>query len=185
MTRTTPTKTMNNLTESYHQWIVSLLGTRATLYSKLLRCLGSETFRYSIPRDENRYSDGISLRYKFEYDAGITDKPLPEDFVNAPCTMLEMMVALAMRLEDNIMYDSGIGDRTGVWFWQMIDNMGFGDMTDNRYNKDHVYYILNRFYTNTYDPDGSGGLFYLGDDYGDARDMEIWKQMCFYVSEIE
>ena len=176
---------MNNIQESYYNWILSLLGPKCTLYSRLLRCLSNETFRYTIERDANRYSDGMDLRYKFEYDVGLEQDDIPEDFVNAPCSVLEMMVALAMRMEENIMFDNDVGDRTGVWFWQMIDNLGLAEMTDGRYNSDHVYYILNRFFQNAYDPDGIGGLFYLGDECGDARDMEIWKQMCFYVSKIE
>ena len=44
-----------------------------------------------------------------------------------PCSVLEMMIALSMRCEEQIMDDPDIGNRTGQWFWDMIDNLGLGE----------------------------------------------------------
>lgn len=39
---------------------------------------------------------------------------------------LEMIIALAIRLEEHIMDDPDIGNRTGQWFWDMIVSLGLG-----------------------------------------------------------
>lgn len=45
---------------------------------------------------------------------------------NRPCSVLEMIIALAIRLEEHIMDDPDIGNRTGQWFWDMIVSLGLG-----------------------------------------------------------
>jgi hypothetical protein len=103
-------------------------------FNKLLRRLNDTEFVYSIRRDENRAEDGISLRYRYLKSVGH-----PEDFElveDEPCSILEMMVALAIRMEESIMDDPEIGDRTGQWFWGMVVNLGLGSMTDGRYDEE-------------------------------------------------
>lgn len=145
-------------------------------YRKLFGLLHSTEFIYSIPRDSNRAEDGIDLRYRFDHDVA-------DIFRDEPCSVLEMMVALAIRCEA-LMDNPKIGDRTSQWFWGMITNLGLGSMTDKRFDKYVAEEHINRFLYREYDPDGKGGLFVVRNCDRDLRDVEIWHQMCWHLDTI-
>ena len=137
-------------------------------------------FTFTIPMDENRALDGISLRWKFicerDYSADILDD------LNEPCSILEMMVALIFKCEE-FMDDPNIGDRTTQWFWHMIVSLGLGPMNDSSFDKREVEESVNRFLDHDYEPDGSGGLFTITNCDRDLRNVEIWHQMCWYLDK--
>ena len=93
-------------------------------YRKLLRELHRIEFTYSIPMDGNRAEDGVDLRYRFGYENGYSSSMISVYLDNRMCSVLEMMIALAIRCEEHIMDDPDIGNRTGQWFWNMIVNLG-------------------------------------------------------------
>jgi hypothetical protein len=95
-----------------------------------------------------------------------------------------MMVALAVRCEEQIMDNPDSGNRTSYWFWGMIDNLGLFTETDNRFDKSYASGIVNRFLNRTYDADGTGGLFTVKHCSWDLRNVEIWYQRCWYLDEI-
>lgn len=138
-------------------------------------------FVYSIPRDENRARDGIDLRYRF---ALLHDTPSLVQYLEGPCSVLEMMIALAIRCEENIMDDPKVGDRTGQWFWGMIVNLGLGAMTDNRFDRQFVDEVVQRFLDRDYEPNGKGGLFTVRNCKYDLRTVEIWYQLNYYLDTI-
>ena len=140
-------------------------------------------FRYSIPRDDNRAYDGLNLRYRFGYENGYGDD-ISADFDSRPCSVLEMMVALAIRCEESIMDDPYVGDRTGQWFWGMIVNLGLGSMIDSRFDKRRVDEVIKRFLDREYEPNGKGGLFTIKNCDRDLRNVEIWYQLCWYLDGI-
>ena len=154
-------------------------------FRKLLTHLYNTDFRYSMHRDSDRASDGRRLRYRFGNHMGYSEfdirKALDSIF---PCSVLEMMIALAIRIEEDIMDNAEIGDRTNQWFWIMIVNLGLGDMMDDRYDEEHVEEVLNRFLDREYEPNGKGGLFYIRNARRDVRNLEIWYQMCEYLNGI-
>lgn len=172
--------TINN---EYFEWLYDLVcGDRfssETSFRKLLMTLHSIEFRYYILKDENRASDGVYLRYRFtqskHYDEDIAD------YICGPCSVLEMMVALAIRCEENIMDDPKVGDRTGQWFWGMINSLGLGAMYDDIYDKDYVHKTIETFLNREYKPDGRGGLFTIKNCHRDLREVEIWYQLCWYL----
>lgn len=171
----------------YFKWLCDLVcGKRYSKeisYINLLLHLYNTEFVYSIPLDCNRSVDGIDLRYRFaishNYDA---DDIMNE--LNKPCSVLEMIIALSVRCEENIMDDPLLGDRTGQWFWRMIVNLGLGSMSDNNFNENQYINIIDRFLNRKYEPNGRGGLFTLRHCYEDLRDVEIWYQLCWYLDEI-
>jgi hypothetical protein len=132
--------------------------------------------------DSKRAEDGIALRNRYERETGIPSKMFINDYGNRPCSVLEMMVALCLRCEETIMDDMG----AGYLFFEMIDNLGLRNMTDSNYDYDYVSFILDRFLYRQYDPDGKGGLFILRNHPEvDARSMEIWMQMNWYLSDYD
>ena len=100
-----------------------------------------------------------------------------------PCTVLEMLLALAMRM-DNIM--GGVDGECNVsyWFWILLENLDLATMTDDRYDKDYIYDRVDMFLDRQYDSDGEGNIFYIPNCREDLRDVEIWMQMCWYLDSI-
>lgn len=147
-------------------------------YVKLFEYLHQTEFIFIIPNDINRAKDGADLRYRF---AMLKDDDTIMDILDGPCSVLEMMVALAIRCEESIMDDTQFGDRTGQWFWGMMSNLGIGRMDDDIYDEDYLNTVISRFLERRYEPNGKGGLFYIKDCEDDLRDVEIWIQLCWYL----
>lgn len=150
-------------------------------YRKLLMHLHSTEFVFVLPMDENRAGDGVSLRYRFALDQ---DQEELADYLDGPCSVLEMMIALAIRCEENLMDDLEIGERTGQWFWNMITSLGLGSESDISFDKRYVEDAIERFLYREYEPDGRGGLFTIRNSRRDLRDIEIWLQMNDYIKSI-
>ena len=171
----------------YFEWIFEVTcGKRyAKLisYRKLLMYLHDREFVYSIPRDGNRADDGINLRRRFALAHGYDDDITY--YLHGPCSVLEMMVALAKRCEESLMDNAERGDRTGQWFWGMISNLGLGSMTDDEFDKGYVEEVINIFLNREYEPDGKGGLFTVKHCEYDLRTIEIWIQLCWYLDALD
>ena len=178
----------HEINEDYFEWLYEgMCGNRYSKnisYRKLLEHLHNTNFRYTISNDKNRASDGIDLRYSFALSQGCEDeRELITDYLKGPCSVFEMMVALAQRCE-SVMDDPRIGDRTGQWFWGMINNLGLGGMNDNRYDEQYVDDVINTFLDREYKSNGKGGLFTIRNCEYDLREVEIWYQLCWYLDTI-
>lgn len=178
----------NELNRQYFLWICKLVPikryTKGRSYQKLLRFLHSVDFTYSISMDGNREADGMDLRYRFGYECSYSEAMIASNLDDQPCSVLEMMVALAIRCEESIMDDPDIGDRTGQWFWGMLVNLGLREMDDNHYDERYVEQVVNRFLNREYKRNGEGGLFTVRHSGRDLRNAEIWYQMCWYLDEL-
>lgn len=170
----------------YFGWMFELICKNrysdAHSYKKLLAYLHDVEFTYSIRNDADRAHDGISLRHR--YARLNDDYEYVMDCLNKPCSVLEMMIALAIRCEETIMTNPQIGDRTGQWFWKMIVNLGLGSMTDARFDEHYVKDVVDKFLKHKYEPDGHGGLFMIRDCKHDLRKVDIWCQMLWYLDRI-
>lgn len=178
----------HGINADYFEWLYEgMCGDRYSKnvsYRKLLERLHNINFRYTIPNDRNRANDGKNLRYSFAVAEGCEDNPeMITEYLEGPCSVFEMMVALAQRCE-SVMDDPKIGDRTGQWFWGMIANLGLNGMTDNRYDEQYVNDVINRFLDREYKSNGRGGLFTIRNCEYDLRDVEIWYQLCWYLDTI-
>lgn len=176
--------TAHRIMNDYFEWLFNIVCddgySEVMSYRTLLMFMHDTDFRYSIPRDQNRAEDGISLRYRFALEYGLHDVPTCLD---GPCSLLEMMVALSLHCEE-IMDDPSIGDRTRQWFWGMIVNLGLGAMSDARFDKRTANDIIEDFLDRNYEPNGKGGLFTVRHCDVDLRNVEIWCQMCWYLNNI-
>lgn len=178
----------DDITQDYYEWLVSLIHANKYPeeygYDKLLRHLHDIDFRYILERDQSRAEDGEYLRYRYAISEGYEDSYEEiMDILHGPCSVLELMIALAIRCEGD-MDDALFGNRTGQWFWNMVVNLGLGTMSDQRYDRQKVVEIIDRFLDREYEPDGRGGLFTLKDCNYDLRKIEIWYQMCWYLDEL-
>lgn len=177
---------MNDIRNEYFEWLLgkvakTLLGRNISFHNLLCR-LHEIPFRYILPLDENRAKDGVELRYRFVWERHY--HPDVEYELDGPCSVLEMMVALAIRCEESIMDDPQIGDRTSQWFRNMLVNLGLGCMSDDRFDLEYIDMVVNRFLDREYEPDGGGGLFTVRHCNCDLRDVEIAYQLYWYLDEL-
>lgn len=172
----------------YFNWLCDLvhIDQIERSYWILAKDLFRKEFIAIIEHDENRASDGIELReeYMREFDPdGYLD--LDED-----CSVLEMMIALAKRMDfetSDPNDPNDVYDTTSYWFWEMIENLGLIEFDDRSYvdldGQTYVEWILDGLIDRQYESNGDGGLFPLRDAHEDQRHVEIWYQMSAYLME--
>ena len=178
---------LSNNEQEYFDWMFNIVCsgryTDEHSFRKLLSYLYEIEFTYIIPRDADRAEDGVDLRYRFAYINNLDIDDVLNSIVG-PCSIFEMILALAIRCEESIMDDPSVGDRTGQWFWKMITNLGLGGMTDQKFDKDYVDDVILTFLNREYKPNGDGGLFKIKNCEYDLRDVEIWTQMLYFLDSI-
>lgn len=114
--------------EQYFNWMYDMVFTkRAPSYVRLLRYLNSQEFTYNIRLDGNRADDGLYLRYRFKQENHLRAVDV-DRCLTGKCSVLEMMVALCLRIEEDIMDDPVKGNRIHKWFHVMLKSLGLLDM---------------------------------------------------------
>lgn len=180
------------LESHYIQWLYSKVGLGDRVYGRYWRIitrLWKRNFISLVKNDDNRINDAIALRRQFEDEEGYREGAVDmlfEDFNG--CTMLEMMVAFAMRIQSDIMWDPDKDDRTPLWFWSMLENAGLNleASTDDKFGKDQFIYLenlLDRVINRTYTKTGIGSFFPIKFSKRDMRKTELWYQMQFWIDE--
>lgn len=158
--------------------------SKKNTYRLLFEYLYEKVFYYIIPMDGNRAEDGVDLRYEFGREFNYPEAMIATYLDNRPCSVLEMMIALAIRCENNIMEDDDYGNRVGQWFWEMIVSLGLGHMNDDNFDFVFVDNTIDRFLERKYERNGEGSLFKVEDQAKDMRTIEIWYQMHAHLSEV-
>lgn len=178
----------DEMRDAYFNWMCAVTNNdrfkQGRSYECLMRYLDSVSFRYSIPLDGNRAEDGVELRYRYGDIVGINRHAVALYLDDRDCSVLEMMAALSIRCEEHIMKDHDLGDRTGYWFWGMIQSLGLLEMSDDHFNEEYVVNVIHRFLDREYGYSGEGGLFTVNNPPRDMRNIEIWYQMCAFLNEL-
>ena len=151
--------------------------------TRLLRFLFETPFYSVIENDSNRISDGICLRYEFGYQKGYDDRTVLIYLDDRECSVLELMIGLAIKCEKQIMYDVAYGDRTAQWFRKMISSLGLNGMNNRQFDEMYVNEVVDKFLNREYEADGRGSLFAISNPSRDMRTVEIWSQLCEYLNE--
>lgn len=176
----------SEMTNDYFQWLCEIINVDAlpNTYYFLIKTLHDTDFYWSVPNDDNRGSDGLKLREEYldeTYPHLVDGRTVTFEH---PCSLLEMMVALADRIA-NIMEKPGENLETARWFWELIENLGLKKFTDDDWfhyrGTSQVDRILGKFMDRAYKRDGRGGMFPLRSGKKDQRNVEIWYQMCAYL----
>lgn len=177
------------IADEYKGWLIGLCADWLADYGSyygLLNYLYSKEFYATIRSDENRISDGTRLRFRFvEDDPVYTYADVYLYLEKRPCSVLEMMMGLAMRCEEHVMTDIYGGDyNPGKWLYGMFTCMHVEHNTDDFYNDDEVVTAVTKMLDRKYSKNGDGGLFLIHDKDRDMRKTEIWYQLMWYLNEV-
>lgn len=182
------------LRDDYILWLYKLLGKQQRSYLKLCKELHRKKFRWFIKNDDNRCQDGIELRERFVEETRLDESHTEvRYFLKEECSVLEVLVALAQRMND-LMYDLNDTqkNRSGEFFHDMLVNLNLNRFVDG-YNlgrdfdpvsEAEIDEILEVMMDRTYKVDGRGGIFPLKKRHRqDQTGVEIWYQMMLWLDE--
>lgn len=184
---------IDTFNREYFEWLCKIVGGFDTHYF-LLKRLFSREFYYINEKDSNRAYDGVQLRNVYSDQLGYWDYCMQivngvrvDADVGEMCTVLEMLVALAIRCEHDIMNNPDKGDRTKLWFWKMLENLDIAKYDNDNWDQqayDEVNHKIDILLDRTYKRNGQGGLFPINAKYHkDQRKVEIWYQMNTWLNE--
>lgn len=158
------------IASDYYFWLCDKIGYQED-YDPLLRFIFSVQFTWTNNLDENRSLDGLRLRELFAEEEDVRG-----DWDDSnPCSVLEMLVALAIRVEEDIMGDPDI-----CLFWRMIDHLGLTETGNQKMWET----ILDDWLDRRIERDGTGGIFPL--NYTPPRNqryVDIWEQCMCWINE--
>ena len=169
----------------YLRWLIESIDPRHTVgdyYQPVYDELYLTDFKWMtrFPDDENRAADGVWLRRVFAEENGLEVSDLGLDW--KPCSVLEMLVAIARRIEYEILAWPG-EENVPKWFWMFMENLDIGPdsrrISDLNYVDNQISNWLNRRITR----DGSGGIFVSHIHGIDMRKLSIWSQMNAVLNE--
>lgn len=176
-----------DVNQDYFHWLCEqvMIEQEDRAYWLLAKDLHRMPFYSLVPHDENRAMDGVTLREDYLSEINCP-KYVRLDLEE--CTLLEMLVALARRMNYETEDAHREVDHTAKWFWEMMDNLGLSEFDDDNYVRDgegllQVDDILERLVERGYSRNGEGGLFPLRRPDCDQRKAEIWYQMNAYLME--
>lgn len=184
----------------YFNWMcnrVQIGNHTGKTYFFLAYILNSRKFYPLAGNDGNRIEDSVKMRMDWldQYNMSCRlfvnkgeEEPVPADYFNGEVTVLELLVSLAIRIEEDIMQDDEKGDRTAYWFWVMLENLKLHVYSDESFSnqaEDRIHMIIDRLLERDYDDEGDGSIF---PTYGHFdvhhKEIEIWKQFSAWLNYI-
>ena len=169
--------------DTYFAWLRSKIHSKTrpkavSTHNLLLHALHQTTYGWIFPMDENRLGEAKRMRSYYKNEVGT---PAP----NEAYSLLEVMIGLADRMEHEYLTDAeSYGDRTGVWFWNMVSSMNLMDYDDEHFIASEVEEKIGCMLGRGYASDGFGSLFFIPGVKRDMRKLQIWDQMLCYVSYV-
>lgn len=161
---------------NYLLWMTNLVCSEGEYddYAELFAMLNSFRFVSVIEHDGDRIADAEEMRQEYLSMSGDT-----MEFPLSP-SILEVLVALARRLDSIIGYSSSSPNR---WFWYMIKSLGLLDFKNNNFDYPVAVDILSRFISREFASDGRGSTCYYPCEV-DFRKVDIWYQWMRYLNSI-
>lgn len=181
------------LREEYFKYLYDIVRPMPRTYKKLCLELHTKKYRWSVRNDDNRLEDGVNLRVTFMESGGLDESHLEvQALTKGECTVFEMMVALAQRMDYELSDLVVPANRTNKYFFEMIKNLGLEKYNDAFLYGEGIDYsseadieeIIENLLSRTYGYDGEGSLFPLKQRYPkDMAKTEVWYQMMLYINE--
>lgn len=166
--------------DAYLEWLAGLVaidGTVTTNEFHLLLTLYSIPYDFAYEKDENRMIDIDELRERFEESYQSSHLPF------AAPSVLEMMIALSLKIENKVMSNLERGNRAPKWFWMMLDNLGLTYDTTGIFSEEYVTAVINRWITHQFEPNGDGSPFPMRRPPADLTKVDIWRHCMWYMNE--
>lgn len=175
---------------AYFDWLCDKINLRPGTYDILIHELYAIDFIWTIDLDFNRAEDGIVLRGEYHTRQGNILEM--DKLARKPCSVLEALIGLAKTM-DFIMDDDDRGDRTRIWFWEMIANLDLDIYNDASFDGDafgkgylrinEIYLICNRWMNREFDSNGFGSPFPLRHPHRNQLESTMIDQMNDYILE--
>ena len=178
-----------DIIKEYFVWMISKIfrnQTASSVYNGLLEYLNSIIFTWEFEMDENRQKDAQDLRYIFGYEKGYSEAQICQELDIVPPSLLEVMIALIIRAQENILCDLEKVDINQDIFLDMLKSLGLDSMKGSNLsinNKQYIDNIINNLFTHNYSYYGEGGLFIVNNPKADMSNTEIWYQFMWYLNE--
>ena len=167
----------------YFKWLVNKVRGYDEDYVDFLPVLvylNEKEYIWNNKLDENRATDGKLLREEYAYEMGEFCEDEDRD---KPCSVLEVLVGLAVHVETHITGIPG-EDHPENWFWDWLENLGIDDKcTGKGYDKGYLDQQIDGWLSNDINKRGEGGPFPLRHTAGDQSRKDMWMQAMAYVNE--
>lgn len=108
------------------------------IYKSLIKKLLNIEYRHNII-NKDRYDDVIEYRKNYLIDNNISNEYILNKY---RVSVLEVLIVLSIRIEDEIMCSEKYGDRSCQWFWAMLQYTGLVAFYDDDYNDEKVEDIV-------------------------------------------
>lgn len=181
----------------YFEWLVSKVTSpavpddaQARIVLQVLRDIRIQAL--PMADDAPRLEDGKQLRSNFMDDTGMAvhsykDALEPE---SGFCTVLELLVALSMRMDDIMRDPLDPCSSIPSWFWGMVSTMvgqPFYPCSYWTFSVDASMPVVvaestMKFLGRQYDPTGHNGNVFIDMSGVDLRAIDIWAQACHFMS---
>lgn len=171
--------------DEYFLWLCELVNADMDRYSELLFQLHDMDFFWVLELDSSRATEGLALREEWYGLNPYADWIM---FLEKECSVLEALIGLARRME-GMLSDLNTGDRTRVWFWEMVRNLGLGIYTNARIKRDketallNIQMTLSTWMNREFEPNGQGSPFPLDTSGKDEREVSMIYQLYDYLFE--
>lgn len=169
---------------SYFDWLCDIINLKPGMYDILMHELYTIEFYWIIDLDSNRADDVHVLRGYFHDSYGYENA-----FMEKPCSVLEILICLAQKI-NFILDDDDRGDRTRIWFWEMLSNLKLDKFNDASFDKsfgqdmsrlNEIRKICDRWLSRKFSYAGFGSPFPLFDPRRDQRKLQMIDQINDYI----
>lgn len=175
--------TQRELEQNYYEWLKDLIPELKIAYGDLIQILYDTPFRAIFESDNDRMSDGMSLRNRYT-QANRMSNALNLLLREAhPCSVLEVMLALALRIEEEYLGAYSDEHPVGQWFNYMLHSLGIAHMIDPFFETEIASEVIDKFLNHNYRPDGFGSLFWIINTKEDMRQLDLWHQAMLWINE--
>jgi hypothetical protein len=175
--------------DEYFKWLYRQIDKERGSFRKLCWILYNKPFRWHVPNDDNRAQDGLELRQLFMEENNLDETHIEvKYFLKGECTIFEMLVGLARRIDYQTIDLQTPAIQTAKWFWKLIENLQLDSFRDSTLfdlgSEETIEYIIEKMLDRTYDFNGIGSLFPMKrKPPKDMRKVEIWYQLMLWLDE--
>ena len=165
----------------YFEWLVNTvdIGEHEDMLP-VLSYLFKKDYIWYKDLDGTQAMNGVALRKKY---ANEFCPEIDGDFKSKPCSVLEILVALSLAVEDDICGEPGEED-PGRWFWEWLENLGIDERcTGKGYSKDYLDQCIDDWLEGDITKNGKRSPFPVKRKGVDIRKKTLWMQCMAYVNE--